>query len=218
MKTKIPENAKLISGGSGFLIDTKGFIITNAHVLKGNSAIVINSKGQELKANIVYADMNSDIALLEIKDEDFKQPKSIPYTIRKKISDLGEEIFTLGYPRNDNDIVYSKGYLSALTGYNGDSGTYQIQIGANPGNSGAPIFNNQAELIGIISTRQKQTEGVAFAVKASKIIDVMESLKEKEATKDMVIKLPKSSVISNSARKAQLDRIKDYMYSIRSFN
>lgn len=218
VKTKIPENAKLISGGSGFLIDTKGFIITNAHVLKGNSAIVINSKGQELKANIVFADITSDIALLEIKDEDFKQPKSIPYTIRKKISDLGEEIFTLGYPRNDNDIVYGKGYLSALTGFNGDSGTYQIQIGANPGNSGAPIFNNQAELIGIISTRQRQTEGVAFAVKASKIIDVIESLKEKESTKDIAIKLPKSSVISNSARKAQLDRIKDYMYSIRSFN
>jgi hypothetical protein len=55
-------------------------------------------------------------------------------------------------------------------------------------------------------------------VKASKIIDVMESLKEKESTKDIVIKLPKSSFLRNAARKAQLDRIKDYMYSIRSFN
>ena len=218
VKTKIPENAKLISGGSGFLIDTKGFIITNAHVLKGNSAIVINSKGQELKANIIYTDANSDIALLQIKDEDFTQPKSIPYTIRKKISDLGEEIFTLGYPRNDNDIVYGKGYLSALTGYNGDSGTYQIQIGANPGNSGAPIFNNQAELIGVISTRQKQAEGVAFAVKASKIMEVMESIKEKEDTKDILIKLPKSNEVRNASRKTQLALIKDYMYSIRSFN
>jgi S1-C subfamily serine protease len=124
----------------------------------------------------------------------------------------------LGFPRNDNDIVYGKGYLSALTGFNGDSGTYQIQIGANPGNSGAPLFNNQAELIGVISTRQKQTEGVAFAVKASKIIEVIASLKEKEATKDLVIKLPKSNEVRNAARKSQLEHIKDYMYSIRSFN
>ena len=50
VKTKLPENAKLVSGGSGFLIDTKGFVITNAHVLKGNSAIVVNSDGEELKA------------------------------------------------------------------------------------------------------------------------------------------------------------------------
>jgi S1-C subfamily serine protease len=56
VKTKLPENAKLVSGGSGFLIDTKGFVITNAHVLKGNSAIVVNSDGEELKADIIYAD------------------------------------------------------------------------------------------------------------------------------------------------------------------
>ena len=60
VKSKVPENAKLISGGSGFLIDTKGYIITNTHVLKGNGAIVINSSGQELHANIIYSDINSD--------------------------------------------------------------------------------------------------------------------------------------------------------------
>ena len=218
VKTKVPENAKLISGGSGFLIDTKGYIITNAHVLKGDGAIVINSKGQELNATIIYTDINIDLALLKIEDKDYKQPKTIPYVIRRKISDLGEEVFTLGFPRNDNDIVYGKGYLSAQTGYEGDSSSYQIQISANPGYSGAPIFNSNGELIGVISTRQKLAEGVAFAVKSTEILEVVNALKLDEKTKDINIKLQKYSNGSTRNRKSQLDNLKNFMYSVRSFN
>ncbi|MEY4052179.1 MAG: serine protease [Chitinophagia bacterium] len=218
VKSKVPENAKLISGGSGFLIDTKGFIVTNTHVLKGNGAIVINSEGQELHANIIYSDLNSDLALLKIDDEDFTAPKNIPFIIRKKITDLGEEIFTLGYPRSDNDIVYGKGYLSAQTGYNGDSNSYQIQISANPGSSGAPLFNDKGEIIGIINTRQKQAEGVAFAVKSNKIFDLIEIVNEKENKKADKITLSKKNTANLNNRKSQLSNLKNYIYSIRSYN
>ena len=218
VKSKVPENAKFISGGSGFLIDTQGFIITNTHVLKGNGAIVINSKGQELHADIIYSDYSSDLALLNIDDEDFKAPKNIPFVIRKKRTDLGEEIFTLGYPRNDNDIVYGKGYLSAQTGYNGDSNAYQIQISANPGSSGAPLFNDKGEIIGIINTRQKQAEGVAFAIKSTKIFDLIETVNEKENKKADKIKLSKNNTANLNNRKSQLSNLKNYIYSIRSYN
>jgi S1-C subfamily serine protease len=218
VKTKIPENAKLVSGGSGFLIDTKGFIITNAHVLKGNSAIVINSNGEELNANIVYADKTTDLALLQITDKEFKQPKQLPFSIRNKMTELGEEIFTLGYPRNDNDIVYGKGYLSAQSGYDGDSNSYQIQISANPGYSGAPVFNDKSELVGIISTRQKQAEGVAFAIKSNKIYDLVNELKENENTHDISIKLAKNNASSHTDRKNNIKNLKHYIYSIKSFN
>jgi serine protease Do len=216
VKTKLPENAKLISGGSGFLIDTKGFIITNAHVLKGNGAIVINSVGQEFNASIVYADKTSDLALLKIDDADFVQPKSLPYSIRKKTTELGEEVYTLGYPRNDNDIVYGKGYLSAQSGFEGDSNAYQIQISANPGYSGAPIFNDNSELIGIINTRQKQAEGVAFAIKSSKIYDFIDAA-EKEAPKETNVKFGKAN-IHNGDRKKQISNLQHYIFNIRSFN
>jgi S1-C subfamily serine protease len=218
VKSKVPENAKMLSGGSGFLIDTKGFIITNTHVLKGNGAIVINNLGQELHANIIYSDINSDLALLKIDDEDFKAPKNIPFVIRKKMTDLGEEIFTLGYPRNDNDIVYGKGYLSAQTGYNGDTNSYQIQISANPGYSGAPLFNDKGEVVGIINTRQKQAEGVAFAVKSNKIFDLIESVNETENKKINKIKLSRTNTANLNNRKNQISNLKNYIYSIRSYN
>lgn len=218
VKTKVPENAKLISGGSGFLIDTKGYVITNAHVLKGDGAIVVNSLGQEFKAAIVYSDKQSDLALLKIEDTDYKQAKALPFTIRKKSSDLGEDIFTLGFPRNDNDIVYGRGYLSALTGFNGDSNTYQIQISANPGYSGAPVFNDKNELIGIMSSRQKQAEGVAFAIKADKLFDLVEILEENELTKDLHVKLNKQKVKGAKDRKTQINNFKNYIYSVRAFD
>ena len=218
VKTKIPENATLISGGSGFLIDKKGYIVTNAHVLKGNSAIVINSKGQELKASIIFADKSSDLALLKIIDSDYNQPKNIPYSIREKSTELGEEIFTLGYPRNDNDIVYGKGYLSAQSGFEGDSNAYQIQISANPGYSGAPIFNNNAEIIGIINTRQKQAEGVAFAVKSSKINNLIEKAQENNKEDKSLKSLNHLLFHKSEGRSRKISDLKNYIFNIRSYN
>ena len=218
VKTKMPENATLISGGSGFLIDKKGYIVTNAHVLKGNSAIVINSMGQELKATIVYADKLTDLALIKITDSDFKQPKNLPYSIRKKSTELGEEIFTLGYPRNDNDIVYGKGYLSAQSGFEGDSNAYQIQISANPGYSGAPIFNNNAEIIGIINTRQKQAEGVAFAVKSSRIDDLIESSQAQNKEDKSLKSLNHSLLQKKQSKQRKIGDIKNFIFNIRSYN
>jgi S1-C subfamily serine protease len=217
VKTKLPENAVLVSGGTGFLIDTKGFMITNAHVLKGNKAMVISSEGKELNADIIYTDNTTDLALLKIKDSDYVAPKNIPYNIRKKSTELGEEVYTLGYPRNDNDIVYGKGYLSAQSGFEGDKNAYQLQIAANPGYSGAPVFNENAELIGIINTRQKQLEGVTFAIKSDKIFDLINASEKTDGTlKNFKVQI--SNVKPGRDRKKQINNLKNYIYNIRSFN
>ncbi len=214
VKSKIPENAKLISGGSGFLIDVKGYIITNAHVLKGSGAVVVNSKGQEFNAIIVNIDTDKDLAILKINDPEYEPLRNLPYSIRKNNSDLGEQIFTLGYPRND--IVYGEGYVSARTGFNSDSLTYQVQISANPGNSGGPVFNNNGEVIGILSTRQAQAAGVVFAVKSKNIYQMVDELKKSDTAFEK-IKLPVHSTLKGVERKQQIIRLEESVFYVKAF-
>ena len=216
VKSKIPENARLVSGGTGFLIDTKGYIITNAHVLKGTGAVVVNSKGQEFKASILSIDTQKDLAILKINDNDYEPVKTLPYSIRRNNSDMGEQIFTLGYPRND--MVYGEGYLSARTGFNGDSMSYQIQISANPGNSGGPVFNDNGEVIGILSTRQAQAEGVAFAVKSKNIYRMVNELKEKDTSAGIKLPTRAASTLRGMERKEQITKVADCVFYVKTFS
>jgi serine protease Do len=212
--SKIPMNARLLSGGSGFLVDAKGYIVTNAHILKGTGAIVVNSKGKEFKSSIVLIDYVKDLAILKINDEEYEAIKSIPYTIQKSNAGLGEEIFTLGYPRNE--IVYGMGYLSAKSGFNGDSLSYQIQISANPGNSGGPVFNKNGEVIGVLSTKQAQADGVTFAVKSKNIHSIIDDLKKSD-TAFQKVKLPSKSTLKGVERKLQISKLEDCVFFVKAY-
>ena len=213
--SKLPKDALVTGGGSGFLIDGNGYIITNAHVLKGSAfANVINSDHDEFQADIVYRDEARDLAVLKINDNDFKPLKSLPYGIRKGDVDLGEEVFTLGYPRND--ITYNKGDLSAKTGFNGDSSRWQIEMNANPGNSGGPVLDKNGDIIGILSTREKQAEGVAFAIKSKNITRLIDELKDNDAIHS--IKLPIHSSIKKMDRANQIKEIQDCVFLVKAFN
>lgn len=212
--SKIPKGGTLVSGGTGFIIDSKGYLVTNAHVLKGAGVVVVNSKGQEYNAKIVGIDRNSDLALLKIADNEFQPLRPLPYGIRKSGADMGERIFTMGYPRND--IVYGEGYLSARTGFNGDSMSYQIQISVNPGNSGGPVFNDNGDVIGILSTRQAQAEGVAFAVKSKNIYRLISNLEDSIANR--IRPANARSSLKGMERKEQLNKVEDYVYYVKSFN
>jgi len=204
-------NIVYTTGGTGFIIDIKGYLVTNAHVVEGaNNIAVQNSKGEYL-AKIVYTDRQKDIAILKIEDDNFKPFASIPYAISKNSAQLADPIFTLGYPRSE--IVYGQGYLSAKTGYNGDTLSCQIEIAANRGNSGSPILNKNGEVIGILNGRQTNTEGFAFAIQGKHIYKVLEDLK-KDTTYQRV-KISSKTSIAGLDRTQQVKKVEDYVFMVK---
>jgi serine protease Do len=212
---KIPGTITQTTDGSGFLIDTKGYIVTNAHVVRGfGNAVVVNNKGQQFNAKIISVDDAKDLALLKINDEEFKSPSTLPYSFKRTSGDLGEQIYTLGYPRNE--VVYNEGYLSARTGNNGDTTTYQMSISANPGNSGGPVLNKNGEIIGVLSARQTQSIGVVFAVKNKALYRFIEDVKKSDTSLER-IKLPTSSSLKGRERTEQIKKVEDYVYQVKAF-
>lgn len=197
---------------TGFLIDGKGYIVTNAHVVNRikTGLLVENNKGEYFKAVTVYADNNSDIAILKITDNDFKTVSALPYSIRKTNLDLAEQIFTLGFPRNE--IVYGEGYLSARSGNDGDSTAYQLTVSVNPGNSGGPVLNKNGEVIGIITSKDKNADGVVYAAKAINIYTILETIKKADDAQN--IKLPVNSGLKGLDRTRQVEKMKEYVFMV----
>ena len=199
--------------GTGFLIDGKGYLVTNAHVVRNAKTVVVqNKKGENFNARVIFTDLANDLVLLKIEDDSFKSLLNIPYGISKSASDLAEPIFTLGYPRNE--IVYGQGYLSAKTGLNGDSLSCQITIAANPGNSGGPVLNQNGEVIGILSARQVSAEGVVFAIQSKHIYSLLNDLKKID-TSYLKVKAPITSLLKGMDRTQQVKKIEDYVFMVK---
>jgi S1-C subfamily serine protease len=198
--------------GTGFLIDAKGLMITNSHVVKNSRNIFVqNNKGDQFRAFVVRLDVPRDVAIIKIDDDRFKSPSSLPYGIRKTSSDIAEPIFTLGFPRDE--IVYGEGYLSAKTGYNGDTLSCQIAVAANPGNSGGPVFNHNGEVIGILSAKETETEGAVFAVQSKYIYQVLEELKKSSLYK--TVKMPAKTSLSGLDKQDQVKKIQDFVFMVK---
>ena len=194
---------------TGFLVDGNGYIITNAHVVENvRNIIVENKKGDQFFTKVVYSNKITDLGILKIADTSFKKVTGLPYTFPKYSAQLGEHIFTLGYPREE--VVYGEGYLSAKSGYYGDTTSYQISISVNPGNSGGPVINKNGEIIGIISSKETNADGVVFAIKSKNIYDALNELKG-----DELIKLPSVNSLKGLDRVQQIQKLEDFVYMVK---
>lgn len=208
---RVPSKAKFEANfrATGFLVDGNGYIITNAHVVKdARNLLVENKKGDQYYANAVYVNKTTDLAILKIADTSFRKVNDLPYTFSKTPADLGEHIFTLGYPREE--VVYGEGYLSAKSGYFGDTSSYQISISANPGNSGGPVINRNGEVIGIISSKETNADGVVFAIKANNIYEALKDVKASDS-----IKVPAKNTLKGLERVQQIKKLEDFVYMVK---
>ncbi len=200
--------------GSGFAIASNGYILTNYHVIKGADSVYIqNSKGESFRVKAFYTDPINDIAILKINDLSFSNLGSLPYSIRKTGTGIGEQVYTLGYPKDD--VVLGDGYVSSKTGMNGDSLAYQVAIPVNPGNSGGPLLDNHGNIVGVINGKENKTDGAAFAIKSKYIIEALNAIPQDSLQR----KVPygKRSQLQGLKRNKQVEKIQSYVFMIKVY-
>jgi serine protease Do len=205
-------------GGTGFLIDGKGYLVTNAHVVGNAIHLRVQNPIGEYDARVIQLAPHADLALLKIEDSTFHAFNGLPYGISKTGADLGEDVFTLGYPRPE--IVYGKGYMSAETGFQGDTTTFQLTIAANPGNSGTPVLNNDGEVIGMVRGEQRNAQGMVFAIRSKNIFQALDTMRadstlQKEDSTLSHLHIPLSSSLKGVDRKQQIKRLEDYIFIVK---
>ncbi len=154
--------------GSGAIIDPKGIIVTNDHVVSGASKITAMTKsGLELECEVVGSDSDNDLAVLRVR----RPQGALPALKMGSSADLmiGETIVAIGNPFGLSNTV-TAGVVSAkgrsVKGENGQTYTDFIQTDAsiNPGNSGGPLVNVDGEMVGVATAIIGGAQGIGFAI------------------------------------------------------
>lgn len=202
--------------GTCFVLTDQGYLATNYHVVHGVDSLFIEIFSDSLisyKAEIVYVDKNYDLAVLQITDSIFTGFDMPPYLINGDMADLGESVYTLGYSKLD--VVYSDGSVCSTTGFNEDSMAIQISIPVNPGNSGGPLFNEEGDILGIVSGKNTGKDGATFAIKSKYLLMVVDSLSNDTSYSKPI--LPKYNKVKNLKRENQIAKIKPFVYKVNVY-
>ncbi|MGQ9857679.1 MAG: Do family serine endopeptidase [Thermodesulfobacteriota bacterium] len=178
--TPFPRGPARTSLGSGVVVDPKGLILTNEHVIQGASSIRVTLSDQrEFEAKVVGADPPSDLAVLRIQTKE-----SLPVIPMGRSNDLmiGETVIAIGNPFGLSHTV-TTGVISALNrSIRTESRVYrdfiQTDAAINPGNSGGPLLNIDGELIGINTAIYQKAQGVGFAIPIDRAKRIMRELIE----------------------------------------
>jgi serine protease Do len=166
------------AAGSGFVVSSDGYIVTNNHVVDGATKVKVSFDDQEeIDAKIVGTDSRTDLALLKI------EPKK-PLTVLKfagKTPRVGDWVLAVGNPFGLGGTV-TAGIVSALARNIGGPYDYmQIDAAVNHGNSGGPTFNLEGDVVGVNTAIYSPTGGnvgIAFAVPAETVKRVVEQLEK----------------------------------------
>lgn len=163
--------------GSGFIVSSDGYIMTNAHVVKGADEVLVTlTDKREFKAKIIGADERSDVAVVKI------EASGLPAV---KIGDVGklrvgEWVMAIGSPFGLENTV-TAGIVSAKQRETGDYLPFiQTDVAINPGNSGGPLLNMRGEVVGInsqIYSRSGGFMGISFAIPMDEAMRVSDQLR-----------------------------------------
>jgi S1-C subfamily serine protease len=139
---------KPTSTGSGFFINQKGHMITNAHVINGCKAITFLQDSREAAATVTSTDQMNDLAILKSRKQVSRQ--FVP--IRQSSPKIGEQIYAIGFPLSNllgKSPKVTSGIISALSGLGGDVSKVQVDAALQSGNSGGPIVDTKGRLVAV---------------------------------------------------------------------
>lgn len=206
--------------GTGIVLNDKGLILTNDHVIKGATSLTVDASGSSKKttsAKIAGVEANQDLALIEVDPSGLGL---IPLTLAGSSSlKVGDTVYAIGTPYG-LEATFTKGIVSALdreiAAPDGAKITGAIQTDAalNPGNSGGPLLDEQGEVIGVnsqIASDAARTEGsqpgstgVGFAISSSTVAAAIKKIESGEGVSSTSAGEAASSLKEASARSRRM--------------
>ncbi|MBW2270262.1 MAG: DegQ family serine endoprotease [Deltaproteobacteria bacterium] len=174
----MPQERQVPSLGSGFVISSDGYIVTNNHVIEGTDSItVLFEDGRELDAEVVGRDPKTDLALIRVATDTelFSLPLGDSESVRP-----GEWVVAIGNPFGLEHTV-TAGIVSAkhrIIGQGSYDDFIQTDAAINPGNSGGPLINLKGEVIGINTAINPRANTIGFAVPVNMAKDILPQLRE----------------------------------------
>jgi serine protease Do len=170
------------SQGTGFIIDSDGYLLTNHHVVEQSAEIVVQlASGEEVRASVVGSDERTDVALLRIQPPAGLQ---VPPLGDSDALLVGEWVLAIGNPFGLSHTV-TAGIVSAKGRTGRDvpldpAGYYnfiQTDASINPGNSGGPLFNMRGEIVGINTAINAAAQGIGFAIPINMVKQILPQLR-----------------------------------------
>lgn len=176
--------SKTASSGSGFVVSSDGYVVTNYHVVEGATTLrVITAAEKEYDAKLVGYDSANDIAVLKIEEQ------NLPFVKigSSNALQVGEMVLAIGNPLGELTSTLTVGYISAKDRMVNTDGTninmLQTDAAINSGNSGGPLFNLYGEVVGITTAKYSGTsnsgatiEGIGFAIPMDDVAKMVEDL------------------------------------------
>ena len=165
-----------IQSGTGFFINASGVLVTNYHVIAGQSRVAVADPQRNASAfaRVLKVDKVNDLALLQI--DVASNPIPLATTNPSK---RGEEILTLGYPSPTVQGTQQKatfGRVNSLSGYGDDVRFIQVDLPIQPGNSGGPLINTRGEVVGIVTSQLRGNyQNVNYALKVEYLVRLLNS-------------------------------------------
>lgn len=167
---------KTVPTGTAFLISDQGYFLTSKHLVSKHHTLILQQKDDlfTFETSVVYTDSLLDFAILQCHPEIAQNFEPVPFRFLKSDIELGQDVFTLGYPKNE--IVYTKGVVSSEKGYHSDTLSYEVSLPSNPGYSGAPLFNYEGDLIGIVTANNSRQQAVTYVLNQHYIAQTLQNL------------------------------------------